>query len=181
MGKLNIKPFDHEIEAQQVYQDRSVFGIVMLSLSVSVLTQTFLAGVVNMDAFSKEIKIWVEVGLPHLFGNAFRSIVFLVTDIDFTFKQIEKVQKFLLKYPIGHGTVNDWEQQPPSAAEAAVQAAPAAAQHGEYLALQVQRASLVCGCLCSVVCLRRWPYHEHRHGFRLRGASRHLVHRRCRT
>ena len=45
----------------------------MLNISVSALTQTFLAGIFNMDAFSREINIWVEAGLPHTFGNAFRT------------------------------------------------------------------------------------------------------------
>merc|ERR1712226_949977 len=60
-----------------------------------VLIQKFMAGVANMAAFSREIGIPTEAGLPHMFGNAFRNVASLVADIDFTFKEVEEVKKFL--------------------------------------------------------------------------------------
>jgi len=54
-----------------------------------------MAGVSNMAAFSRELGIPTEAGLPHMFGNAFRNVAALVSDIDFTFKEVEDVKKFL--------------------------------------------------------------------------------------
>eukprot|EP00429_Kryptoperidinium_foliaceum_P136223 CAMPEP_0176272664 /NCGR_PEP_ID=MMETSP0121_2-20121125/45826_1 /TAXON_ID=160619 /ORGANISM="Kryptoperidinium foliaceum, Strain CCMP 1326" /LENGTH=104 /DNA_ID=CAMNT_0017612835 /DNA_START=9 /DNA_END=321 /DNA_ORIENTATION=+ len=48
-----------------------------------------------MAAFSRELGIPTEPGLPHMFGNAFRNVASLVSDIDFTFKEVEDVKKFL--------------------------------------------------------------------------------------
>merc|ERR1712056_84032 len=53
-----------------------------------------MAGVANM-AFSREIGIPTEAGIPHMFGNGFRNVAALVSDIDFTFKEVEPVKAFL--------------------------------------------------------------------------------------
>merc|ERR1712064_171673 len=66
-----------------------------MGIKESVLIQKFMAGVANMAAFSREVGIPTEAGLPHMFGNAFRNVAALVADIDFTFKEVETVKAFL--------------------------------------------------------------------------------------
>merc|ERR1740122_184258 len=83
------------MEVQQVYQDGSVFAAAVLDISDTVLITKFLSGVANMAAFSREVGIPTEAGLPHAFGNAFRNVASLVSDIDFTFKEVEEVKTFL--------------------------------------------------------------------------------------
>merc|ERR1719444_169038 len=83
------------MEVLQVYQDGTVFAAAVLDISETVLIQKFMAGIANMAAFSREVGIPTEAGLPHMFGNAFRNIAALVADIDFTFKEVEEVKKFL--------------------------------------------------------------------------------------
>merc|ERR1712232_1546804 len=95
LTKLAIKPFEYGMEVEQVYQDGSVFDAAVLDIKDSVLIQKFMAGVANMAAFSRELGIPTEAGLPHMFGNAFRNVASLVSDIDFTFKEVEDVKKFL--------------------------------------------------------------------------------------
>merc|ERR1711908_150019 len=55
----------------------------------------FLAGVNNMAAFSREVGIPTEAGLPHAFGNAFKNVAALIGETAFTFKEVEEVKKFL--------------------------------------------------------------------------------------
>merc|ERR1719221_2091300 len=86
LGKLSVKPFEYGMEVQQVFQDGSVFDAAVLDISDSELIKKFMAGVANMAAFSRELGIPTEAGLPHAFGNAFRNVASLVADIDFTFK-----------------------------------------------------------------------------------------------
>merc|ERR1719498_1309176 len=95
LTKLSIKPFEYGMEVEQVFQDGSVFSAAVLDISESVLITKFIAGVANMAAFSREVGIPTECGLPHMFGNAFRNVAALVADIDFTFKEVEEVKKFL--------------------------------------------------------------------------------------
>merc|ERR1712187_330108 len=95
LTKLNIKPFEYGMEVERVFQDGSVFAAAVLDIKEAVLIQKFMAGVANMAAFSREIGIPTEAGLPHMFGNAFRNVAALVADIDFTFKEVETVKAFL--------------------------------------------------------------------------------------
>jgi len=95
LAKLNILPFEYGMEVIQVYQDGTVFDAAVLDIGEAVLIQKFMAGIANMAAFSREVGIPTEAGLPHMFGNAFKNIAALVADLDFTFKEVEEVKKFL--------------------------------------------------------------------------------------
>merc|ERR1719375_1948191 len=95
LGKLGIKPFNYKMEVEMVFQDGGVFPAAVLDIQDSVLMAKFLAGVANMAAFSRELGVPTEAGLPHAFGNAFKNIAALVGDIDFEFKEVEEVKKFL--------------------------------------------------------------------------------------
>jgi len=95
LQKLGIKPFEYGMEVQQVFQEGSVFAAAVLDISDELLIEKFMRGVANMAAFSREVGIPTEAGLPHAFGNAFRNVAALCADIDFTFKEIEDVKKFL--------------------------------------------------------------------------------------
>merc|ERR1712137_876130 len=105
-------------------QDGSVFAAAVLDIKDEVLIQKFMAGVANMAAFSREIGIPTEAGLPHAFGNAFRNVAALVSDISFTFKEVEDVKKFL-DDPEAYAAAN------PVAAAPSASAAPAAAKKEE--------------------------------------------------
>jgi large subunit ribosomal protein LP0 len=95
LTKLNIRPFEYGMEVQQVYQDGCVFSAAVLDIKDDILVTKFLAGVANMAAFSREVGIPTEAGLPHMLGNGFRNVAALVSDIDFTFKEVEDVKAFL--------------------------------------------------------------------------------------
>merc|ERR1719262_552358 len=95
LTKLAIKPFEYGMEVHQVFQDGSVFDAAVLDISPDVLMTKFMAGLANMAAFSREVGIPTDAGLPHMFGNGFRNVAALVADIDFTFKEVEEVKKFL--------------------------------------------------------------------------------------
>eukprot|EP00438_Fugacium_kawagutii_P023326 Skav233859 [mRNA] locus=scaffold6119:260:4747:+ [translate_table: standard] len=79
------------------------------------------AGPTGMDPSQTsffQVGIPTEAGLPHAFGNAFRNVASLVADIDFTFKEVEDVKKFL-EDPDAYAAANP------------VAAAPAAGGGGE--------------------------------------------------
>jgi len=95
LGKLSIKPFNYKMEVEMVFQNGGVFAAAVLDIKDNVLIQKFLSGVNNMAAFSREIGIPTEAGLPHAFGNAFKNVAALIADVSFTFKEVEEVKKFL--------------------------------------------------------------------------------------
>jgi len=126
LAKLNIQPFEYGMEVSMVYQDANVFSAAVLDIGEGVLIQKFMAGIANMAAFSREIGIPTEAGLPHMFGNAFKNIAALVGDLDFTFKEVEKVKEFLAD-PDAFAAANPVAAAP----TAAVEAAPAEAKKEE--------------------------------------------------
>merc|ERR1719444_695895 len=130
LGKLGIKPFQYGMEVDQVFQDGTVFAAAVLDISETVLIQKFMAGIANMAAFSRELGIPTEAGLPHAFGNAFRNVAALVADIDFTFKEVEKVKEFLAD-PEAFAAANP------------VAAAPAAGGGGAAAAKEESKAAAV--------------------------------------
>eukprot|EP00932_Pfiesteria_piscicida_P016202 SRR837773.3139.p2 GENE.SRR837773.3139~~SRR837773.3139.p2 ORF type:complete len:277 (+),score=146.09 SRR837773.3139:64-831(+) len=132
LGKLSIKPFQYGMEVDQVFQDGSVFAAAVLDISDAVLIQKFMAGIANMAAFSRELGIPTEAGLPHAFGNAFRNIAALVGEIDFSFKEVEEVKKFLAD-PTAYAAAN-----PAAAAPAAGGGGGAAAKEEKKAAAAVE-------------------------------------------
>merc|ERR1712007_212395 len=72
LTKLQIKPFEYGMEVEQVFQDGSVFPAAVLDIQDSVLIQKFMNGIANMAAFSRELGIPTEAGLPHMFGTRSR-------------------------------------------------------------------------------------------------------------
>jgi len=134
LGKLSIKPFEYGIEVQQVYQDASVFDAAVLDIKDDVLISKFLGGIANMAAFSRELGIPTEAGLPHMFGNAFRNIASLVADIDFSFPEVDEVKKFLAD-PDAYAAANPVAASAPSGGGGGGGggAAPAAAKKEEVV------------------------------------------------
>jgi len=94
LTKLGITPFSYKMEVCMVFQNGGVFDAKVLDISDDVLMTKFLTGVNNMAAFSREIGIPTEAGLPHAFGNAFKNVAALIADVEFTFKEVEEVKKF---------------------------------------------------------------------------------------
>jgi large subunit ribosomal protein LP0 len=95
LTKLGVKPFNYGMEVKYVFQDASVFDAAVLDIKDEVLLSKFMAGLANIAAFSREIGIPTELAIPHAFGNAFKNVAALVGEIDFTFKEVEEVKKFL--------------------------------------------------------------------------------------
>merc|ERR1711953_576198 len=112
------------MELEMVYQDGGVFPAAVLDIQEAVLIQKFMGGIANMAAFSRELGIPTEAGLPHAFGNAFKNVAALISDISFTFKEVEDVKKFL-DDPEAYAAAN------PTAAAPSASAAPAAAKKEE--------------------------------------------------
>jgi len=94
LDKLNIKPCEYKMEVEMVFQDGGVFSAAVLAISDDVLVSKFMSGAANVAAFSREIGIPTEAGLPHAFGNAFKNVASLIGNTSFTFKEVEEVQKF---------------------------------------------------------------------------------------
>lgn len=105
LQKLNIKPFEYGILLKMVYEEGCVFDAKVLDITDDALMEKFSGGVSNVAAFSREIGIPTEPGLPHAFADAFKNITGLCADIDFDFPEMEKGREFL-KDPAAFAAAN---------------------------------------------------------------------------
>lgn len=126
LAKLNMKPFSYGMQIKQVFQEGAVFDAAVLDITDDVLVKKFMTGVANVAAFGREIGIPTEAGLPHMMCNAFKNIVGLVTDIDFTFEQVAEI-KAILSDPEALARMQAAAAAGPATTAAAGGAAPAAA------------------------------------------------------
>lgn len=126
LGKLGIKPFEYGMIVQQVYQDATVFSAAVLDIKPEELIGKFCVGMANMAAFSRELGIPTEAGVPHALGNAFKNVAALVGKIDFEFKEVEEVRKFFAD-PDAYAAANPGASAGPAASTGGGAAAPAAA------------------------------------------------------
>lgn len=95
LTKLGIRPFEYGMKIRSVYQDGAVFDSAVLDIDDAVLTTKFMNGVSHVAAFGREIGIPTEAGLPHMMCNAFKNIVGLVADTDFTFEEVKEIKEIL--------------------------------------------------------------------------------------
>lgn len=94
LGKLGVKPFEYGMAVRDVYQDGAVFSAAVLDIKPEVLMSKFFSGMANMAAFSRELGIPTEAGLPHAFGNAFKNVASIIADADFEFEEVKEAKKF---------------------------------------------------------------------------------------
>jgi len=94
LAKLSIKPFEYGMVIQQVFQDAAVFSAAVLDITPAELMAKLFGGIKNMAAFSRELGVPTQAGLPHAFGNAFKNVAALVGDTSFDVKELEDVKKF---------------------------------------------------------------------------------------
>merc|ERR1711904_232063 len=95
LAKLGVKPFEYGMEVKFVIQDGAVFPAEVLKMSDDVIIGKFVNGITHMAAFSREVGIPTEAGMPHMFANALKNVAALCGDIDMDFKEIEEPKKFL--------------------------------------------------------------------------------------
>ena len=105
LQKLGLKPFNFGMEVHGVFQDGAVFDAAVLDIKSDVLVTKFMAGIANVAAFGREVGIPSKAGMPQMFANCFKNVAALVSDIDYTFKEVEEVKTFL-EDPDAHAAAN---------------------------------------------------------------------------
>lgn len=99
LAKMGRKPFEYGMTVDFVYQDGVVFDSAVLKITDDVLIGKFMNGVSHVAAFGREIGIPTECGLPHMIVSAFKNIVALTVDIDFSAGEKADEIKNILKDP----------------------------------------------------------------------------------
>ncbi|CAI0443561.1 unnamed protein product [Linum tenue] len=121
LAKLGIRPFSYGLVVENVYDDGSVFSPEVLDLTEDALMGKFASGVSMLTALSLAIAYPTLAAAPHFFANAYKNVLAIAVETDYTFPQAEQV-KDPSKFAVAAA---------PAAASGGAAAAPAAAKEEE--------------------------------------------------
>ncbi|KAI4838424.1 60S ribosomal protein P0 [Plasmodium brasilianum] len=116
LQKFNMKPFSYGVDVRTVYDDGVIYDAKVLDITDEDILKKFSKGVSNVAALSRAVGIITEASYPHVFVEAFKNIVALVIDTDYTFPLMKKI-KDMVENPEAYAAA-------PVASSAAKQDAP---------------------------------------------------------
>lgn len=98
LSKLNLRPFHYAFKVLTVYEDGSVYNADVLDLSEDDLLANFFEAVRTVASVSLAINHPTEASLPHIIIGAFKSLVALSIETEYTFEE-SKIYKEMIANP----------------------------------------------------------------------------------
>uniref|UniRef100_A0A7N0TCH4 Large ribosomal subunit protein uL10-like insertion domain-containing protein n=1 Tax=Kalanchoe fedtschenkoi TaxID=63787 RepID=A0A7N0TCH4_KALFE len=95
LAKLGIRPFSYGLVVISVYDSGSVFSPEVLDLTEYDLIDKFAVGVSMVTAFSLAISYPTLAAAPHMFINAYKNVLAVAVETDYSFPQANKVKEYL--------------------------------------------------------------------------------------
>jgi len=92
LKKLNIFPFEYELVVEKIYDDGSVYSPEVLKLTDDDVINNFLRSSENIAGLCLEIGYPTAVSVPHNIIAAFKNMVALTLEGDYSFKQGENLK-----------------------------------------------------------------------------------------
>jgi len=120
LAKLNIKPFSYGLQVLNVYDNGHVYEPSVLDLTDADLLSKFTDGLNRVASLSLEIGYPTLASLPHSLANAYKNLLAVSVETDYTFPAAQKIKDYIAN-PTAHAVA-----AAPSAAAPATTAAAAA-------------------------------------------------------
>ncbi|GAB2230646.1 hypothetical protein Droror1_Dr00014927 [Drosera rotundifolia] len=95
LAKLGIRPFSYGLNIINVYDTGSVFSPEVLDLTEDDLIEKFAAGISVATALSLAISYPTLVAVPHMFINAYKNLLAIAVETEYSFPQADKVKEYL--------------------------------------------------------------------------------------
>lgn len=95
LSKLGIRPFSYGLVVVSVYDNGSVFSPDVLELTEDDLVEKFASGVSIVTSLSLAISYPTIAAAPHMFINAYKNVLAVAVDTDYSFPQADKVKEYL--------------------------------------------------------------------------------------
>ncbi|KYQ93998.1 ribosomal acidic phosphoprotein P0 [Tieghemostelium lacteum] len=97
LQKLNIKPFTYGLEPKLVYDQGAVYSP---SITEEDLLEKFKAGIANIAAISLEIGYPTVASIPHSIVNAFKNLLAVTFETEYTFDAATKFKAAAAATPV---------------------------------------------------------------------------------
>jgi len=95
LTKLNIKPFSYGLSTLNIYDEGSVYSPKVLGMKPEDLIVFFLSAVKLVAQLSLATGVASEAGIPHYLANAYRDLLALSVETDYTFEGSRKIKELL--------------------------------------------------------------------------------------
>ncbi|XP_051123027.1 60S acidic ribosomal protein P0-like [Andrographis paniculata] len=95
LSKLGIRPFSYGLVVLSVYDNGSVFSPEVLDLTEDDLVEKFSNGLSIVTAFSLGISYPTLAAAPHMFINAYKNLLAIAVEGDYSFPQADKIKEYL--------------------------------------------------------------------------------------
>jgi len=95
LAKLNLRPFSYGLSLNQVYDNGSVYSHKILDITQEEILKKFASGVRNVAALSLQVGIPTAASVPHSIARAFKNVLAVSLQTDYTFEKAQQVKDFL--------------------------------------------------------------------------------------
>ncbi|GAB4859965.1 60s acidic ribosomal protein P2 [Ancistrocladus abbreviatus] len=95
LAKLGIKPFSYGLVVLSVYESGSVFSPEVLDLTEDDIAAKFAVGVSMVTSLAMALSYPTIAAAPHMFINAYKNLLAVAVETEYTFKQAEEVKEYL--------------------------------------------------------------------------------------
>jgi len=95
LAKLSIRPFSYGLETRVIYDNGSVYEASVLDVTFDDVVAKFRAAASNIAAISLAIGYPTYVSVPHSVVNAFKNVLSISLESDYTIKEAAKIKEYL--------------------------------------------------------------------------------------
>jgi len=95
LGMLNIHPFAYGLQILQVYDGGSIFHPSVLDITDEDIRAKFIEGAAIVTMTCLGIGYPTAASVPHMVSNAFRNLLAVAVETDYTFKEAEQIKEML--------------------------------------------------------------------------------------
>jgi len=95
LGMLNIHPFAYGLQILQVYDNGSIFHPSILDITDEDIRKRFMEGAAIVTMTCLGIGYPTTASVPHMIANAFKNMLAIAVETDYTFKEAAELKAIL--------------------------------------------------------------------------------------
>jgi len=95
LAMLNIMPFSYGLEVKMVYDNGSLYQPSILDITDDDIRARFIEGAAIVTMVSLGIGYPTKTSVPHMVTNAFRNLLAIALETDYTFKEAAELKELM--------------------------------------------------------------------------------------
>jgi len=95
LAMLNIMPFSYGLEVKMVYDNGSLYHPSILDITDDDIRARFIEGAAIVTMVSLGIGYPTKTSVPHMVTNAFRNLLAIALETDYTFKEAAELKELM--------------------------------------------------------------------------------------